>query len=197
MVLTAKFSEEENEPVLRFSNVELASLKEYMGLILVQGRLQIISRLYEFDSSCLEGGQLLIFSCGLTSMERLLFSSVLFQLNTEHLSQDYCLMWQQTSADLRAQQLLQERRSDNYNQYVDACTKLLQLINFFNKSKHCSNGYNNRVCIHIHIYIKWFVFGMWFERKINSYSWRKNVVIYLKDLNLSLIIHVFSSSVWP
>lgn len=151
MILTAKFSEEENEPVLRFSGVELASLKEYMGLILVQGRLQIISRFYEFDSSCLEGGQLLIFSCGLTSMERLLFSSVLFQLNTEHLSQDYCLMWQQTSPDLRAQQLLQERRSDNYNQYVDACTKLLQLLNFLNKSKHYSNRHNNHVCVYIYL----------------------------------------------
>ena len=95
LVLTAALSEEENGPALCFSSVELASLEDYVGLILVQGGLQIISRFSEFDGSCLEGGQLLIFSCGLTSMERLLFSSVLFQLNTEHLSQSYCLMWQQ------------------------------------------------------------------------------------------------------
>lgn len=93
--LTTECSEKETRPVLCFSCVVFASLMGYVGLILVQDKLQIISNIYEFDSSCLEGGQMLIFSYGFTSMERLLLSSVLFQLNTEHLSQDYCLMWQQ------------------------------------------------------------------------------------------------------
>lgn len=53
--------------------MELGSLKDYVGLILVQDRLQIVSRFYKFDSYCLEGGQLLIFNSGLTSMEKLLF----------------------------------------------------------------------------------------------------------------------------